>query len=101
MWDWDWKKICNKHQVGKKKKNPPWTSMDSREENENNDLHLLVPFLEVNQLTKGYVATRWQQKAEPRSVSLVPWCKAWSHEGTEGFCGKQNVCPSRVGGNAL
>lgn len=49
--------------------------MHSREENENNDLHLLVPFLEVNQLAKGFVATKWQQKAEPRSVSLVPGAK--------------------------
>lgn len=54
--------------------------MDGREESENDDWHLLMPFLEVNQLAKGYAATKWQQKAEPRSVSLAPCAK---HEITE------------------
>lgn len=59
----------------KKKKTPPWSSVYSREEIENNNLHLLVALLEVNQLAQGYAATKWQQEAEPRSVSLAPSAK--------------------------
>lgn len=45
--------------------------MDRREESENTDLHSLAPFLDRNQLAKGYVATKWWQKAEPGGVSLT------------------------------
>lgn len=67
------KRFHNKHPIEKS-----WASMEAGR-TENNNWHSLELSLRVN-LPNGDVATKWQQKAEPRSVGWAPGVKC---EATE------------------